>query len=166
MNSTTNRNAAILLLGAMFTGCSQNSGFRPSPDFAITGVDTSVASAGAESPKAGSQSPDPAHDITLDDVQQHVRNGSAIIIDARGPQRFAEGHVRGAINIPAGEHMEAYRQQYLQDVDPQQLVIIYCSSPTCHASDMVYEYLIGFGFTNMRVFSDGWVALASDNGLR
>ncbi|HWL92102.1 MAG TPA: rhodanese-like domain-containing protein [Phycisphaerae bacterium] len=105
-------------------------------------------------------SPSSAHEISHDDFRTLIQNQSALIIDARGPEQFAEGHVRGAINVPAGE-MEDYAASKLQNVDRSQPIVLYCSSQTCHASEMVYEYLVGQGFTNMRVYSPGWLVLKS-----
>jgi len=108
---------------------------------------------------------DPRYGITLDEMREHVRSQTAVIIDARGPLEFVLGHVRGAFNMPAGEK-EAYMPQISQTVAPGQLIIIYCNGPRCNSSDMVYEYLVPQGFTNMRVFEPGWGALASVRDLR
>lgn len=97
----------------------------------------------------------PQHKVTLEDIRQHVERGTAVIVDVRSPESFAAGHIRGAINIPASQ-MERYRELGLADVDRDQLIIIYCSSASCHSSDMVYEYLLSEGFSNMLVFAPGW----------
>ncbi len=98
------------------------------------------------------------HDVTIEDFRSNMDTGSTLIIDARSPESYAEGHVRGAINIPAAER-EQYRDFGLDGVDPDQPIIIYCTNPSCEASDMLYEYLLGEGFTNLRVFAPGWDTL-------
>lgn len=103
--------------------------------------------------------------VNFQEFSTHVQNKSAVIIDARSSKSFSRGHVRGSINIPAGEK-EAYTEQYLGQLDPDRLIIIYCSSSTCHASDMLYEYLSTKGFTNMRLYGPGWQQLASASELR
>jgi rhodanese-related sulfurtransferase len=107
---------------------------------------------------------DQRHDVTLDEIREHVRNQTAMIIDARGTSAFAEGHVHGAFNMPAG-HKEEYIGQLSQRVARDELIIIYCNGPHCDSGDMVYEYLAAQGFSNMRVFKPGWAALSSAKDL-
>jgi rhodanese-related sulfurtransferase len=109
--------------------------------------------------------PEPRHDITLDEFREHVRNKTAVIIDARGTADFAKAHVRGALNVPAGRK-EAYWGPIREAVAPDQLIIIYCNGPLCDSGDMVYEYAASQGFTNMRVFKPGWETLSTENDLR
>lgn len=105
------------------------------------------------------------NDITLDEVQEYVRNHQAAVIDARSPSDFAMGHVRGALNMPVGQK-EAYLAQIKSKVGPDELIIIYCNGPHCDSGDRVYEYLASQGYTNMRVFKPGWQALSSVKELR
>jgi rhodanese-related sulfurtransferase len=109
--------------------------------------------------------PETRYDITLDEIRTLVRNGGAVIIDARWPADFARGHIRGAFNVPAGEE-EAHMAQISRSIEPGQLIIIYCNGPHCNSSDWVYKYLVPQGFTNMRVFKPGWEAIASVSDLR
>jgi rhodanese-related sulfurtransferase len=103
--------------------------------------------------------------VDFNELSAHVRNKSAVIVDARSSLSFAGGHVRGAINIPV-EQKESSTEQYLRHLNPDQLIIIYCGGSTCHTSEMLYEYLLTQGFTNMRIFVPGWQRLASANDLR
>ena len=105
------------------------------------------------------------HDITLGQVREHVQNNSALVIDARSPEHFARGHIRGAMNVPAGE-VSSHLGQVQQVAASDQLIVIYCASPSCGAGDIVYEHLATHGYTNMRVFTPGWVALASAKDLQ
>lgn len=113
-----------------------------------------------DSPSAISAHPQ----VEFEEFRQHVENKSAIIIDARAPDRFAEGHVRGAINIPLSQK-EAYTEQFLRGVDPNQPILIYCGNESCPASDNLYEYLLTQGFTNIRVYKPGWAVLGSTKYL-
>ena len=53
-----------------------------------------------------------------------------ILVDVRGPQLFAEGHVPGAINIPhrllTPERLAAY--------PPETLFVVYCAGPHCNGA--------------------------------
>jgi rhodanese-related sulfurtransferase len=105
------------------------------------------------------------HDITLEEIRQHVRNNTAAFIDARGDRDFALGHVRGALNVPPSQ-MQAHTDRINQALARDQLIIIYCGGPDCDSGDMVYEYLASQGYANMRVFKPGWRALSKESDLR
>jgi rhodanese-related sulfurtransferase len=113
----------------------------------------------SETHRSGSQ-----FDVSLDDIREHVRNNSAVIIDARSAEDFARGHVRGAINVPASQK-ESAAAQVKRNVATDQLIIIYCGSPQCPAGESVYEYLLSQGYTNMRVFKPGWKTLSQEKDL-
>jgi rhodanese-related sulfurtransferase len=174
------RTFVALSLGLLLAGCSGNNRgeFHPTSAAALSahptgqGIDRLVSSSGGARPAPRSDEllanvmpPDPRYDITLNEIRERVRNGEAVIIDARGPADFARGHIRGAINMPAGQK-EAYLWQLSQSVAPDQFIIIYCNGPYCDSGDMVYEYLASQGYTNMRVFKPGWQALTSASDLR
>jgi len=174
----------VLPLGLLLAGCSGNNraesrlasadavSARTTGQDAARGIDRRVSSREDARPVPRSDGvlgyvapPDPRYNITLDEIRECVRNDEAVIIDARGPADFERGHVRGAFNMPAGQK-EAYMEQLNQIVTPDQLVIIYCNGPHCDSGDMVYEFLLPQGFTNMRVFKPGWEAIASVSDLR
>ncbi|HKQ47167.1 MAG TPA: rhodanese-like domain-containing protein [Phycisphaerae bacterium] len=104
------------------------------------------------------------HDITLEQIGEHVRNNSALVIDARSPENFKRGHVRGAMNVPAGE-VSSLLPRIQQAGASDRFIVIYCASPSCGAGDMVYEYLATQGYTNMRVYRPGWQTLVSQKDL-
>lgn len=107
---------------------------------------------------------DAQHDITLEQVREHVRKNTAVLIDARSPEQYSRSHVRGAINLPAGQ-VDAYIAKVMQAIPREQFIIVYCGGPTCHASDLVYERLAAQGYANVKVFSPGWQALSSSKNL-
>jgi rhodanese-related sulfurtransferase len=189
----TFRHAFVALpMGLLLAGCSgaNRSAFRPPSaaapsarldgqgaggggDQGAFGTDARSTSGGDAGPATRhdaqlanmAMAPEPRHDITLDEIREHVRSGDAVIIDARGPADFALGHVRGALNMPAG-HREAYLAQIHQAAAPDQFIIIYCNGPHCDSGDRVYEYLASQGYNNMRVFKPGWETLTSARDLR
>ena len=106
----------------------------------------------------------PQYNITLEEIRSHVLNKSAVFIDARSAKSFAYGHIRGAINVPAGQ-VEYMAKEISQILSYDQLIIIYCVSSTCAASEMVYEYLRAEGFNNMLIYSPGWQKLSKAKEL-
>jgi rhodanese-related sulfurtransferase len=103
-------------------------------------------------------------EISLDEFRRHVENGSAVLVDARKPEQYASGHIRGAVNVPAGQ-MDAYMGRVLNTASPDQLVIIYCDGEWCESADMVSERLTANGFTNVRVYKPGWMVLSSSSNM-
>lgn len=166
---------AALPLGLILSGCagpqhSESSSFdrepRPSARASERPV-TMIVDRSVERPvyvPADSVAAKTRHDITLDQVREHVRNNTALVIDARSPEHFKRGHVRGAMNVPAGE-VSSHLGRVQQVAASDQFIVIYCASPSCGAGGIVYEHLATQGYTNMRVYSPGWVALASAKDL-
>lgn len=99
-------------------------------------------------------------EITLDEFGRHLQNNTAVIVDARKPADFAQGHVRGAVNIPSGQE-DLYMTRFNRELPNDQLIIVYCGGPDCPASDNVHDYFVGQGFKNVRVFHPGWQKLNS-----
>jgi rhodanese-related sulfurtransferase len=170
------RNAlAILAMAMIISGCagpqqtvSTSRGAAHSSTRSARGPAGMISVRSDETPDqtpVGPTTKDEQHDITLEQIHEHVRNGTAVVIDARTTELYARGHVRGSINLPAGE-VAKYLPQFEQAVGRDQFIIIYCNGPRCGSSDMVYEYLAAQGYTNMRVFSPGWLKLASAKALR
>jgi len=167
------RDALVILpLGLILSGCAgpqhvESSSRSPTQrttrysDRSESRNDSVFASYQNETPKKA----DSQHDITLEQIRNHVQNQSAVLIDARLPDQFARGHIRGAINVPAGD-AASYVPQVEQAAGRDDLLIIYCNGPSCGSSDMVCDYLRTQGFNNIRVYSPGWKALASAKNLQ
>ncbi|MFC4700210.1 rhodanese-like domain-containing protein [Glaciecola siphonariae] len=54
-----------------------------------------------------------------------------ILVDVRSPALFADGHIKGAINIPHGKMTASYMKRYSQDT----LFVVYCAGPHCNGAD-------------------------------
>ena len=92
--------------------------------------------------------------IPREQVVAAIQQG-APVVDARKPDDFKEGHIPGAINIPADDplpYMEALTARSL----PEDLVIVYCGGDSCDDSKIVFDLLKGNGFQNIRLYFGGW----------
>jgi rhodanese-related sulfurtransferase len=120
------------------------------------------------SPRAEPSPPGAQHDITLDQIRTYVRDETAMLMDVRSPEDFARGHVRRAVNLPAGseKQMDGYLALIRPSIASDQLIILYCYGPKCGSGDMVSEYLADQGFTDLHVYSPGWPTLASAKDLQ
>ena len=70
-----------------------------------------------------------------------------IILDARRPDEFAEGHIPGAINVPNEEIGTA---EIAELPDKAQLILVYCRSG--RRSKEASEKLVKLGYTNIVEF--------------
>lgn len=97
---------------------------------------------------------------TLPEVKRAFDQGETVFIDSRSPQMFAEGHVLGALNIPASKPV-SYIRERLSNLPEDTPIITYCYGGGCKSSLGLAKLLIDqFGFQNVRVFHGGWPAWA------
>ena len=66
------------------------------------------------------------------DVQDALASGAPgfVLIDVRGPDQFARGHVQGAINLPHGRIIAAKLDRW----PPDTLFVTYCAGPHCNGA--------------------------------
>ena len=66
------------------------------------------------------------------DVHDALASGAPgfVLIDVRGPDQFARGHVPGAINLPHGKMIATKLDQWPQDT----LFVTYCAGPHCNGA--------------------------------
>ena len=92
--------------------------------------------------------------ITLDQALELYQKGT-VFVDAREPEYYQEGHIKGAWNIPFFLEL-VFKLDSLQGKDAP--MVIYCSGDECGSSeDLAYE-LQAEGFSNLLVFKSGWTA--------
>ena len=86
--------------------------------------------------------------ISQDEAMQMMQEESGyLIVDVRRPDEFAEGHIKGAINVP-NETIEDEQPKALPDLD--QLLLIYCRSG--NRSKEASQKLADMGYTNVYEF--------------
>lgn len=94
--------------------------------------------------------------ISLPEAFQQHQAGSALFLDARDTSVYRQGHIRGAVNLPAHAFMDSLA--YLDTMDVDRLIITYCDGSECNASIELAANLELMGFTNVRYFYGGWDA--------
>ncbi|MDX1377316.1 MAG: rhodanese-like domain-containing protein [Anaerolineales bacterium] len=62
--------------------------------------------------------------VSLDDAKAAAENGTAIIVDVRSAESFANGHIPGAVNIPLSL-IEA--DPTALDLEKDEWIITYCT---------------------------------------
>ena len=86
--------------------------------------------------------------ISMDEAVKMMRDEKDyMILDARRPDEFAEGHIPGAINVPNEEIGTA---EIAELPDKSQLILVYCRSG--RRSKEASEKLVKLGYTNIVEF--------------
>lgn len=99
--------------------------------------------------------PHPA--LTLAQFQKYEATHQTLILDVRAPEEFQAGHVPGALNLPLADFVNNYeRIRSRLDHYKRELVVVYCSSRWCEASDEAQSRLVALGFKHVGRFPGGW----------
>jgi rhodanese-related sulfurtransferase len=74
-----------------------------------------------------------AFETDCSDVHAALTHGDTgfVVLDVRGPEAFAAGHVPGAVSLPHGRIVERNLAAYAPDT----LFIVYCDGPQCNGAD-------------------------------
>jgi rhodanese-related sulfurtransferase len=66
------------------------------------------------------------------DVHESLLSGSAdfVLLDARSPEAFAEGHIAAAVSLPHAR----ITQNALSAYPPDALFVVYCAGPHCNGA--------------------------------
>lgn len=91
--------------------------------------------------------------VLLDDVQELLRSG-AVVIDARSPEAYAEGHLPKAVSLPLGD-VDALLVDFEDKIAKEVTLIAYCSGFGCPDSFDIGMRLLEVGYTDVRVYEGG-----------
>lgn len=66
------------------------------------------------------------------DAQSEVEAGEVAIVDTREPEKFEQGHISGAVNVPAGEngvdsHSEEFAAKFAEATEGKP-ALLYCNT--------------------------------------
>jgi rhodanese-related sulfurtransferase len=94
-----------------------------------------------------------------------VQSSGAVLIDSRVAAEYAEGHIKGAINVPYREKSEkTVNFDASQDefnlaklpADKGAAIVIYCNGPECWKSFKASTVAIKGGYTNIHWYREGF----------
>ncbi len=77
-----------------------------------------------------------------------------LVIDARAPEQFAEGHIPGAVNCHVYE-LEIFLPPLLERASLELPVMIYCAGEDCEDSRFLAQTMQELGFSLLYVFEGG-----------
>lgn len=98
----------------------------------------------------------PATRIEFERMVRLVGDSDVVIVDARHPADFEEGHIRGAINVPP-DMPDADRRALMGGVRRDARIAVYCQSNGCPYADAVSAALREDGFSQLMIYGNGWV---------
>ncbi len=82
-------------------------------------------------------------------------SGNALFVDARSRNNFDDGHIAGAVSLPVGQ-FDNLIDAFLDQHPINQPIVTYCSGRTCEDSHNLARLLKDFGFSDVKVFIDGF----------
>jgi rhodanese-related sulfurtransferase len=93
--------------------------------------------------------------ISFQSLKEKFKQPGVIMLDARSPDEFAEGHIPGAKNLPYYEFSEK-ASVVLKEIPLDREIITYCEGLECsNAEDLVF-LLKENGYAQVKVFEGGW----------
>ena len=122
------------------------------------GIPLFSTTATADSPPAPAL-PKGMRGVDLPEARSSFDEHAALFLDARSPEDYAEGHVPGALSLPAYE-FDGRFPDIADRVEEAQSIIVYCDGVECSDSIHVAERLVEYGFSHVAVFESGWRAWA------
>jgi rhodanese-related sulfurtransferase len=105
--------------------------------------------------------PQPAEERKLQEIdsvtwaKEIYDKGHVLFVDARSQNNFEQGHIPGAVSLPLGQ-FDQMIESFLSKHALDQPMVTYCSGRTCEDSHHLARLLLEAGFTDVRVFIDGF----------
>jgi rhodanese-related sulfurtransferase/predicted transcriptional regulator len=84
--------------------------------------------------------------ISVEEVAQHLDDKRYLLLDVRPEKEFAQGHVKGAVNVPPNTIEEA-----MSRLPHDKVLVAYCRGPYCTYSYKMVKALQQNGVTAMRL---------------
>ena len=94
--------------------------------------------------------------LSLMGVKERFDKKSCIILDARKPEEYQEGHIPGALNFYGNEPEKFAPIVMPQIPDKNREIIAYCHGGDCDLSLQTAKALKEAGYTHVEIFTGGW----------
>jgi rhodanese-related sulfurtransferase len=126
---------------------------------AVNGLRPDTIALISMSPIAADRSnPDsPVAEISLDEAWEKHEKGEVLFIDARSPEDFQAGHIKGAVSLPDHDFDEVFPQR-VEEMEKWAQLVAYCDGRDCVLGHALAEKLYQLGFRNASYLVNGWTA--------
>ena len=104
---------------------------------------------------AGESAGQPQEIDSVDLAKYIFDKDEVLFVDARSQNDYDNGHIPGAVSLPVGRFEERI-ESFLNRYPPEQPIVTYCTGRTCEDSHDLAQYLSDVGFTDVRIFIDGF----------
>jgi len=94
--------------------------------------------------------------LSLVGAKNRFDQKSAVFLDARSAEEYAQGHIPGALEFYADDFEKFAPIVLPQLKDKHQELIAYCHGSSCDLSIELAKALTNQGYTNVKVFFGGW----------
>ncbi len=94
--------------------------------------------------------------LRLAEAFDRFNSKTYLFVDAREPDEYQLGHIKGAINLPFDTFDDHWSQ--VEPLLPKEArIVTYCSGSECDASLLLARLLIQrYGYKNIEIFFGGW----------
>ena len=99
-----------------------------------------------------------AHELEIQSTRMAKEifdRGKAVFADGRAQRFYEEGHIKGAVSMPI-DQFEELIDDFLRKYPESTMIVTYCFGRECDDSHEIAKLLIDEGYTNVRVFVDGY----------
>ncbi len=93
----------------------------------------------------------------MDLLKKIYETKGIVFLDARSESDFSEGRIKGALSFPPN-NFENRIIEFMTSYDTSVKIITYCSGRECEDSHILAQNLSEMGYTNTKVFIDGFPA--------
>jgi rhodanese-related sulfurtransferase len=90
-------------------------------------------------------------EITIPELKTAISDKKVVLLDANGTDKWAKGHIPGAIDFTATQDKLAS----VLPKDKSALVVAYCGGPRCRAYEAAAKAAEKLGYTNVKHLTAG-----------
>ena len=92
--------------------------------------------------------------VSLKQVKEAYKSGDALLVDARDPEFFEQGHIPGAVSLPVRDFASVF-PRLEEQLRTAPRVITYCDGASCELSVELTEKLLFAGVDWVEIFTGG-----------
>jgi rhodanese-related sulfurtransferase len=93
--------------------------------------------------------------VSTAEMRSILENQTAVVVDARWPRDYVQGHMANSINVSPSTSARACGAM-LGAIPRAGLIVVYCQSRECPYSEIIARRLIEIGYTNVRLYREGY----------